>query len=234
MATSLCCKYSALVGGPCGGSSSNPLELTITTVGECCKEVPGHLRSLKCTDSNVKSESVLLLARAATCKGCRSRLSKEEPSTTSDSVDTQDYDTVAKLSTDVKDLDINTDKVQLNQTLEASLYCPSESSSSSNESPKPEKRGNVNTRRLKLNEFLSISGKEHVKVIKKEWNTSVCALEKIVYVHRQLKCGHNPKAASKKFFQVIAPFFALLQQYNLELELHAKYTPVKHLDASID
>ena len=39
-------------------------EVTIRTVGKCCKDVKGHLRSVKCRDGSLYVESELWLARA--------------------------------------------------------------------------------------------------------------------------------------------------------------------------
>ena len=64
MMASLCCEYAKLVGGSCGASTSNPSEMTIRTIGECCKDVKGHLRSVNCSDGSLNLESDLLLARA--------------------------------------------------------------------------------------------------------------------------------------------------------------------------
>ena len=59
------CKYSTLVGGNCGPSSENPANVECITIGQCKKEVNGHLTFCKVSDDvGVDSESKLLLARA--------------------------------------------------------------------------------------------------------------------------------------------------------------------------
>ena len=59
------CKYSTLVGGNCGASSENLANVECITIGECTKEVNGHLTFCKVSDDGgVDSESKLLLARA--------------------------------------------------------------------------------------------------------------------------------------------------------------------------
>ena len=64
-ATMAFCKYSTLVGGNCGPSSENPANVECVTIGQCTKEVNGHLTFCKVSDDvGVDSESKLLLARA--------------------------------------------------------------------------------------------------------------------------------------------------------------------------
>ena len=59
------CKYSTLVGGKCGPSSENPANVECITIGQCTKEVNGHLTFCKVSDDGgVDNESKLLLARA--------------------------------------------------------------------------------------------------------------------------------------------------------------------------
>lgn len=59
------CKYSTLVGGNCGPSSENPANVECITIGQCTKEVKGHLTFCKVSDdAGVDSESKLLLDRA--------------------------------------------------------------------------------------------------------------------------------------------------------------------------
>ena len=58
-------KYSTLVGGNCGPSSENPANAECVTIGQCTKEVNGHLTFCKVSDDVcVDSEFKLLLARA--------------------------------------------------------------------------------------------------------------------------------------------------------------------------
>ena len=59
------CKYSTLVGGNCGPSSENPANVECITIGQCTKDISGHLTFCKVSDDGgVDSESKLLLARA--------------------------------------------------------------------------------------------------------------------------------------------------------------------------
>jgi len=59
------CKYSTLAGGNCGPSSENPANVECITIGQCAKEVNGHLTFCKVSDDGgVDTESKLLLARA--------------------------------------------------------------------------------------------------------------------------------------------------------------------------
>ena len=64
------CKYSTylfaiFVGGTCGASSENPANVECVTIGQCTRELQGHLKLLKISDGpGVDSESKLLLMRA--------------------------------------------------------------------------------------------------------------------------------------------------------------------------
>lgn len=59
------CKYSTFVGGTCGASSENPANVECVTIGQCRRELHGHLKLLKISDDpEVDSESKLLLMRA--------------------------------------------------------------------------------------------------------------------------------------------------------------------------
>ena len=59
------CKYSTFVGGTCGASSENPANVECVTIGQCTRELQGHLKLLKISDDpGVDSESKLLLMRA--------------------------------------------------------------------------------------------------------------------------------------------------------------------------
>jgi hypothetical protein len=58
------CGYSTHVQGPCGAAPSNPANLECFLLEDCDKEIKGHLRSFGVSDSYLRSESQLLLARA--------------------------------------------------------------------------------------------------------------------------------------------------------------------------
>ena len=59
------CKYSTFVGGTRGASSENPANVECVTIGQCTRELQGHLKLLKISDDpGVDSESKLLLMRA--------------------------------------------------------------------------------------------------------------------------------------------------------------------------
>ena len=58
------CKYSDFVGGPCGPSLENKSVIQCVTIGECMKDVKGHLNHYKVWDASLDSEAKLLLARA--------------------------------------------------------------------------------------------------------------------------------------------------------------------------
>ncbi|CAH3109731.1 unnamed protein product, partial [Porites lobata] len=44
------CKYSTFVGGTCGASSENPANVECVTIGQCTRELQGHLKLLKISD----------------------------------------------------------------------------------------------------------------------------------------------------------------------------------------
>ena len=59
------CKYSTFVGGTCGASSENPANVECVTIGQCTRDLHGHLKLLKISDDpGVDSESKLLLMQA--------------------------------------------------------------------------------------------------------------------------------------------------------------------------
>ena len=57
------CSYSKLVGGACGPSVSNPANVECALIGECGKDIQGHLKLTNVKDSTL-DEARLLLARA--------------------------------------------------------------------------------------------------------------------------------------------------------------------------
>ena len=58
------CQYSEFVGGPCGPSLEKISFNQCITIGECDKNVRGHLSHYKVWDTSLDSEEKLLLARA--------------------------------------------------------------------------------------------------------------------------------------------------------------------------
>ena len=59
------CEFSKLVGGPCSASKDYPSNVACVAIGECDRDVKGHLKFCKISgDIAVKNESRLLLARA--------------------------------------------------------------------------------------------------------------------------------------------------------------------------
>ena len=59
------CEFSKLVGGPCSASTDYPSNVACVSIGECDRDVKGHLKFCKISgDISVKNESRLLLARA--------------------------------------------------------------------------------------------------------------------------------------------------------------------------
>ena len=59
------CEFSKLVGGPCSASIDYPSNVACVSIGECDRDVKGHLKFCKISgDFAVKNESRLLLARA--------------------------------------------------------------------------------------------------------------------------------------------------------------------------
>ena len=59
------CEFSKLVGGPCSASIDYPSNVACVSIGECDRDIKGHLKFFKISgDFAVKNESRLLLARA--------------------------------------------------------------------------------------------------------------------------------------------------------------------------
>ena len=59
------CEFSKLVGGPCSASTDCPSNVARVSIGECDRDVKGHLKFCKISgDISVKIEARLLLARA--------------------------------------------------------------------------------------------------------------------------------------------------------------------------
>ncbi|PFX24594.1 hypothetical protein AWC38_SpisGene10801 [Stylophora pistillata] len=59
------CEFSKLFCGPCSGSTDYPSNVACISIGECDRDVKGHLKFCKISgDIAAKSESRLLLARA--------------------------------------------------------------------------------------------------------------------------------------------------------------------------
>ena len=55
------CEFSKLVGGPCSASTDYPSNVTCVFIGECDRDVKGHLKFCKISgDIAVKNESRLL------------------------------------------------------------------------------------------------------------------------------------------------------------------------------
>ena len=61
------CYYSQFVGGVCGPSITNPANVQCILIGQCDKDIQGHLKTLQVRDSSLNSEAILLLARAGKC-----------------------------------------------------------------------------------------------------------------------------------------------------------------------
>ena len=60
------CEFSKLVGGSCSASTDYPSNVACVSIGECDREVKGHLKFCKISgDISVKNESRLLLARVS-------------------------------------------------------------------------------------------------------------------------------------------------------------------------
>ena len=57
------CSYSQIVGGQCGPSVSNPANVQCVLIGNCGKDIRGHLKANQVRDSSL-DEARLLLARA--------------------------------------------------------------------------------------------------------------------------------------------------------------------------
>ena len=62
------CSYSKVFGGggACGPSVSNPANVQCAVIGECGKDIQGHLKLTNVKDSTL-DEARLLLARAGQC-----------------------------------------------------------------------------------------------------------------------------------------------------------------------
>ena len=60
------CSYSQIVGGTCGPSVSNPVNVQGVLIEECDKDIRGHLKAINVRDSSL-NEVKLLLARAGRC-----------------------------------------------------------------------------------------------------------------------------------------------------------------------
>ena len=58
------CSFSSLAGGPCGPSKFNPANLECVLLGNCKKDIKGHLKTFNTSDDQLKTEADLLLARA--------------------------------------------------------------------------------------------------------------------------------------------------------------------------
>lgn len=62
------CGYSRYVGGYCGASSNKPDDTVCTTLNYCDKDIRAHVRYLHVSDSTLKTEPQVLLARAGKYK----------------------------------------------------------------------------------------------------------------------------------------------------------------------
>ena len=58
------CGYSKYVGGGCGASPERPTTDQVVRVGDCSKDIKGHLKTCGVSESALNSEAKLLLARA--------------------------------------------------------------------------------------------------------------------------------------------------------------------------
>ena len=58
------CRYSKYVGGDCGGSPERPATDQVVRIGDCSKDIKGHLKTCGVSESVLDSEARLLLARA--------------------------------------------------------------------------------------------------------------------------------------------------------------------------
>ena len=59
------CGFSSLARhGSCGASKFNPTNIKCVSVGNCKKDIKGHLKTFKTSDSLLQTEADLLLARA--------------------------------------------------------------------------------------------------------------------------------------------------------------------------
>ena len=57
------CSYSELVGGSCSSRKTSG-ESKCIVLTKCKRDIQGHLKTYKCHDAQLKSEFILLLARA--------------------------------------------------------------------------------------------------------------------------------------------------------------------------
>ena len=57
------CSYSELVGGSCSSRKTSG-ESKCVVLTKCKRDIQGHLKTYKCHDAQLKSEFILLLARA--------------------------------------------------------------------------------------------------------------------------------------------------------------------------
>ena len=58
------CGYSKYVGGDCGASPERPATDQVVRIGDCSKDIKGHLKTCGVSESALNSEARLLLARA--------------------------------------------------------------------------------------------------------------------------------------------------------------------------
>ena len=58
------CGYSKYVGGDCGASPERPASDQVVRIGDCSKDIKGHLKTCGVSESALNSEARLLLARA--------------------------------------------------------------------------------------------------------------------------------------------------------------------------
>ena len=58
------CGYSKYVGGDCSASPENSATDQVVRIGDCSKDIKGHLKTCGVSESALNSEGRLLLARA--------------------------------------------------------------------------------------------------------------------------------------------------------------------------
>ena len=58
------CGYSKYVGGDCGASPEHSTTDQVVRIGDCSKDIKGHLKTCGVSESALNSEGRLLLARA--------------------------------------------------------------------------------------------------------------------------------------------------------------------------
>ena len=58
------CGYSKYVGGDCGASPERLTTDQVVRIGDCRKDIKGHLKTCSVSESALNSEARLLLARA--------------------------------------------------------------------------------------------------------------------------------------------------------------------------